>query len=96
MAKKLYATLLECQATGGHSRTYGALDPVQATLMAPHLTSICAPPRSQIRLISRTAPLTARGFSTDRLLNPQTSRGGSLPPRPPPRTSRGPTLPTTP
>jgi len=40
MAKKLYATLLECQATGGHSRTYGALDPVQATLMAPHLTSI--------------------------------------------------------
>ena len=40
MSKKLYATLLECQATGGHSRTYGALDPVQATLMAPHLTSI--------------------------------------------------------
>merc|ERR1719169_201482 len=40
MAKKLYATLLECQATGGHSRTYGALDPIQATLMAPHLTSI--------------------------------------------------------
>jgi isocitrate lyase len=40
MAKKLYATLLECQATGGHSRTFGALDPVQATLMAPHLSSI--------------------------------------------------------
>jgi isocitrate lyase len=40
MAKKLFATLLECQATGGHSRTYGALDPVQVTLMAPHLTSI--------------------------------------------------------
>merc|ERR1719218_311150 len=40
MAKKLYATLLECQATGGHSRTYGALDPVQVTTMAPHLTSI--------------------------------------------------------
>jgi len=40
MAKKLYATLLECQATGGHSRTYGALDPIQVTLMAPHLTSI--------------------------------------------------------
>ena len=40
MAKKLYATLLECQATGGHSRTYGALDPVQITTMAPHLTSI--------------------------------------------------------
>jgi isocitrate lyase len=28
------------QATGGHSRTFGALDTVQATLMAPHLTSI--------------------------------------------------------
>ena len=40
MANKLYATLLECQATGGHSRTYGALDPVQVTTMAPHLTSI--------------------------------------------------------
>jgi len=40
MAKKLYATLLDCQATGAHSRTYGALDPVQVTLMAPHLTSI--------------------------------------------------------
>ena len=40
MSKKLYTTLLECQATGGHSRTYGALDPVQATLMAPKLTSI--------------------------------------------------------
>jgi len=40
MARKLYATLLECQATGGHSKTYGALDPVQVTLMAPHLTSI--------------------------------------------------------
>ena len=40
MSKKLSATLLECQATGGHSRTYGALDPIQVTLMAPHLTSI--------------------------------------------------------
>ena len=40
MAQKLHATLLECKATGGHSRTYGALDPVQVTLMAPHLTSI--------------------------------------------------------
>ena len=80
MARKLYATLKECQArgapppqffapeaaagppaepagsadpptehsscrarvqaTGGHSRTFGALDTVQATLMAPHLTSI--------------------------------------------------------
>ena len=40
MSKKLYDTLLECRSTGGHSRTYGALDPVQVTLMAPHLTSI--------------------------------------------------------
>jgi isocitrate lyase len=40
MARKLYATLQECKATGGHSRTFGALDPVQVTLMAPHLTSI--------------------------------------------------------
>jgi len=40
MARKLFATLKECQATGGHSRTFGALDPVQATLMAPYLTSI--------------------------------------------------------
>lgn len=40
MAQKLHATLLECKAKGGHSRTYGALDPVQVTLMAPHLTSI--------------------------------------------------------
>merc|ERR1719240_298172 len=40
MSKKLYQTLLECKATGGHSRTYGALDPVQVATMAPHLTSI--------------------------------------------------------
>ena len=40
MSKKLYETLLVCKATGGHSRTYGALDPVQVTTMAPHLTSI--------------------------------------------------------
>ena len=40
MAKRLHATLLECQGNGGHSRTYGALDPVQAVTMAPHLTSI--------------------------------------------------------
>ena len=40
MAQKLYATLQDCQATKGHSRTYGALDPVQVTMMAPHLTSI--------------------------------------------------------
>jgi len=40
MAKKLYATLKECKETGGHSRTFGALDPVQAVTMAPKLTSI--------------------------------------------------------
>ena len=40
MAKKLMATLEECKAVGGHSRTYGALDPVQAVGMAPNLTSI--------------------------------------------------------
>jgi len=40
MSRKLYATLKESKAVGGHSRTYGALDPVQVTLMAPHLTSI--------------------------------------------------------
>jgi len=40
MAQKLYSTLKECQATGGHSRTFGALDPVQAVTMAPKLTSI--------------------------------------------------------
>ncbi|KAJ1624410.1 isocitrate lyase [Pavlovales sp. CCMP2436] len=40
MAKKLHATLVECKKTGGHSRTYGALDPVQAVTMAPKLTSI--------------------------------------------------------
>jgi len=40
MAEKLYDTLALCKETGGHSRTYGALDPVQVTLMAPHLTSI--------------------------------------------------------
>jgi hypothetical protein len=40
MAQKLYATLVECKRTGGHSRTFGALDPVQAVTMAPKLTSI--------------------------------------------------------
>mmetsp|Transcript_41392 Transcript_41392/g.102586 ORF Transcript_41392/g.102586 Transcript_41392/m.102586 type:complete len:199 (-) Transcript_41392:208-804(-) len=40
MAKKLHATLVECKKTGGYSRTYGALDPVQTVTMAPKLTSI--------------------------------------------------------
>ena len=39
-AQKLFETLDLCAATGGHSRTYGALDPVQAATMAPKLTSI--------------------------------------------------------
>lgn len=40
MAQKLFATLQECKRTGGHSRTFGALDTIQATTMAPKLTSI--------------------------------------------------------
>lgn len=40
MAAKLFTTLAECKKTGGHSRTFGALDPVQAVTMAPKLTSI--------------------------------------------------------
>ena len=40
MARKLHATLEECVATGGHSRTFGALGPIQAVTMAPRLTSI--------------------------------------------------------
>ena len=39
-AQKLFETLDLCATTGGHSRTYGALDPVQAATMAPKLTSI--------------------------------------------------------
>ena len=39
-AQKLFETLDLCANTGGHSRTYGALDPVQAATMAPKLTSI--------------------------------------------------------
>ncbi|KAJ1460190.1 isocitrate lyase [Pelagophyceae sp. CCMP2097] len=40
MAMKLFKTLRACKASGGHSRTYGALDPVQAVTMAPYVTSI--------------------------------------------------------
>jgi len=40
MAAKMWETLVQCKETGGHSRTFGALDPVQVTTMAPHLSSI--------------------------------------------------------
>ncbi|MBA0711374.1 hypothetical protein Golax_010565, partial [Gossypium laxum] len=40
MAKKLWRTLKTHQANGTASRTFGALDPVQVTMMAEHLDSI--------------------------------------------------------
>ncbi|XP_010532479.1 PREDICTED: isocitrate lyase isoform X2 [Tarenaya hassleriana] len=40
MAKKLWRTLRSHQANGTASRTFGALDPVQVTMMAKHLDSI--------------------------------------------------------
>jgi len=40
MSTKMYETLQLCKASGGHSRTFGALDPVQVTTMAPKLSSI--------------------------------------------------------
>ncbi|KAK5839246.1 isocitrate lyase-like [Gossypium arboreum] len=40
MAKKLWRTLKAHQANGTASRTFGALDPVQVTMMAKHLDSI--------------------------------------------------------
>ena len=40
MAAKMWDTLVLCRETGNHSRTFGALDPVQATTMAPLLSSI--------------------------------------------------------
>jgi len=40
MAVKFWDTLKLCKAVGGHSRTFGALDPVQVTMMAPLLSSI--------------------------------------------------------
>jgi isocitrate lyase len=40
MSKKLWDTLVMCKATGQHSRTFGALDVIQAVTMAPKLSSI--------------------------------------------------------
>lgn len=40
MAKKLWRTLKTHQANGTASRTFGALDPVQVTMMAKHLDTI--------------------------------------------------------
>ena len=40
MSKKLWDTLQYCKETGQHSRTFGALDPIQAVTMAPTLSSI--------------------------------------------------------
>lgn len=40
MAKKLWHTLKSHQANGTASRTFGALDPVQVTLMSKHLDTI--------------------------------------------------------
>jgi len=37
---KLYSLLKQLHAKGGYSHTFGALDPVQVTQMAPHLSSI--------------------------------------------------------
>lgn len=37
---KLYALLKKLHAVGGYSHTFGALDPVQAIQMAPHLSSL--------------------------------------------------------
>ncbi|KAF3606406.1 hypothetical protein DY000_02049377 [Brassica cretica] len=40
MAKKLWRTLKSHQANGTASRTFGALDPVQVTMMAKHLDTL--------------------------------------------------------
>ncbi|KAG8080286.1 hypothetical protein GUJ93_ZPchr0007g3868 [Zizania palustris] len=40
MAKKLWRTLRSHQANGTASRTFGALDPVQVTMMAKHLDTV--------------------------------------------------------
>ena len=40
MARKLWRTLKSHQANGTASRTFGALDPVQVTMMAKHLDTI--------------------------------------------------------
>jgi isocitrate lyase len=39
-SSKLYKLLRNLQRVGGYSHTFGALDPVQAVQMAPHLSSI--------------------------------------------------------
>ncbi|KAI7891921.1 isocitrate lyase [Mucor mucedo] len=39
-AKKLWKILQQNKATGGTSHTFGALDPVQVTQMAPHLDTV--------------------------------------------------------
>ena len=39
-SEKLYALLSNLYGVGGYSHTFGALDPVQVTQMAPHLSSI--------------------------------------------------------
>ena len=40
MSQKIWDTFQVCRETGAHSRTFGALDPVQVTTMAPVLSSI--------------------------------------------------------
>ena len=39
-SKKLYDLLTKLYQSGGYSHTFGALDPVQAVQMAPHLSSV--------------------------------------------------------
>jgi isocitrate lyase len=39
-SKKLYGLLTKLHKVGGYSHTFGALDPVQAIQMAPHLSSV--------------------------------------------------------
>ncbi|KAI3440872.1 Isocitrate lyase [Psidium guajava] len=58
MAKKLWRTLKTHQANGTASRTFGALDPVQVTMMAKHLDTIYV---SGWQCSSTTRPPTNRG-----------------------------------
>lgn len=39
-SRKLFALLEKLYKAGGYSHTFGALDPVQVTQMAPHLSTI--------------------------------------------------------
>lgn len=39
-SKKLHGLLARLHRVGGYSHTFGALDPVQAVQMAPHLSSV--------------------------------------------------------